>query len=168
MAWFRNRTTDPTGDPPTLQGGERIAFVVLEGADTGASLLVAPPEAEIGRGDETVSADGKLLLRDRSVSTFQARLRHAKGAWLLEHDSAATNPTLVNGEAIQRKVIAPGDRIRMGRVMLEVRSPATIKLARPAAREEHTEVIRAGALLGMQLQASREAWGHLVIVKGPG
>lgn len=160
MPWFRNRSSD-TDDPPTLKSGERIAVVVLEGADAGASLLVTPPEVEIGRGDATLAAEGKLLLRDRSVSTFQARMRVAAGAWLLEHDSAATNPTLVNGEPIQRKTIAPGDRIRMGRVILEVRSPAGVQVARgrPAPREEQTEIIRIADVPGV--------WGHLAIESGP-
>jgi pSer/pThr/pTyr-binding forkhead associated (FHA) protein len=160
MPWFRNRSSD-SDDSPTLQSAERIAIVVLEGADPGASLVVTPPEVEIGRGDTTLAAEGKLLLRDRSVSTFQARLRATAGAWLLEHDSAATNPTIVNGEPIQRKTVAPGDRIRMGRVILEVRSPAGVEVARgrPAPREEHTEIIRIPDVPGV--------WGHLAIVSGP-
>jgi len=169
MAWFRNRSSS-TSDTPTLQGGERIAVVVLEGADSGVSLVVASPEVEIGRGDETATGDGRLLLRDRSVSTFQARLRYAKDGWLLEHDSAATNPTLVNGEPIQRKRIAPGDRIRIGRVLLEVRSPAAAQLARPApsASEERTEMIRADSVDTTQLRENTSLWGHLVILQGPG
>jgi hypothetical protein len=116
MAWFRNRSRGSTSDPPTVQGGERIAVVVLEGADVGASLVLSPSEIEIGRGEETLAAGGRLTLRDRSVSALQARLLHSKEGWVLEHGASATNPTLVNGELFGRRRIAPGDRIRMGRV----------------------------------------------------
>ena len=169
MKWFRNRSSSMS-DSAAQQGGEGITVVVVEGADSGAILAVVPPEVEIGRGDETAAGDGRLLLRDRSVSMFQARLSYAMEGWLLEHDSAATNPTLVNGEPIQRKLIAPGDRIRMGRVMLEVRSQATVQLARPAppAREEDTEAIRADAVDTTQLRGNPALWGHLVILQGPG
>jgi len=170
MSWFRNRSRGSASDPPTLQGGERIAVLVLEGADVGASLVLSPPEVEIGRGDETLAADGRLSLRDRSVSTLQARLLHGKDGWVLEHGAAATNPTLVNGELFGRRRIVPGDRIRMGRVLLEVRSPTAVATARPAAaeREMNTEMIRIDAVEATQLRGPRGPWGHLVVVLGPG
>jgi len=58
----------------------------------------------------------------------------------------------------------------MGRVMLEVRSQATVQLARPAppAREEDTEAIRADAVDTTQLRGNPALWGHLVILQGPG
>ena len=170
MAWFRNRKRDPAIDPPTLAGDDRLVIVVLEGADTGATLVLSRPEVEIGRGDETATRDGQLLLRDRSVSSVQARLSLAKEGWLLEHNPAATNPTLVNGEPGGRVRVAPGDRIRIGRVMLEVRSKAaqTTTWRAPAAREERTEMIRTDAAATTQLRASRDIWGHLLVVQGPG
>ena len=169
MAWFRNRSRPPASDTPTLRGDERITMVVLEGADTGASLAVSPPSVEIGRGDETVAREGMLFLRDRSVSTLQARLSLAKEGWLLEHNPEATNPTLVNSEPARRVLVAPGDRIRMGRVMLEVRSRAQQVARRaPVAHAEPTEMIRADAAATVQVQVGRGLWGHLVIVSGPG
>ncbi len=173
MAWFRNRgkgSGADARDADTLQADERISVVVLEGADTGASLLVAPPGVEIGRGDETVVRDGRLTLRDRSVSNFQARLALGKDGWGIEHIALATNPTLVNGDPVQRKLVLPGDRLRLGRVMLEIRSRAARQVARPApaAREEHTEMIRADAVATTQLRVGRGLWGHMLIVQGPG
>ena len=137
MAWFRNRSRSPTSQPPTQRGNEGIAIVVIEGTDTGASLVVSQPEVEIGRGERTVAGDGKLWLRDRSVSNSQARLGLADEGWVLEHNPDATNPTLVNDEPPRRKLVAPGDRIRIGRVVLEVRSKAKQQAAQRAraARE---------------------------------
>jgi pSer/pThr/pTyr-binding forkhead associated (FHA) protein len=142
---------------------------VLEGADTGASLIVSQPAVEIGRGEETAASEGRLALRDRSVSSLQARLSLAKEGWLLEHNPEATNPTLVNGEPARRLLVAPGDRIRMGRVLLEVRSHALQQVARraPAAREERTEMIRVDAAATTQISVGRGLWGHLVMLQGP-
>ena len=169
MAWFRNRSRSPSGDAPTLAFEERIALAVLEGSDTGTSLAVSSHALEIGRGDETAAIDGRIGLRDRSVSILQARLARGAGGWLLEHNPEATNPTLVNGEAIQRKRIAAGDRIRMGRILLEVRAGASSEIAerRPGAREEHTEMIRMDAVATTQLRPGG-LWGHLAVVRGPG
>ncbi len=173
MAWFRNRSRgsrEPASAAPTLRGDEQIAAVVLEGADTGASLVVSAPEVEVGRGDETASSDGRISLRDRSVSIFQARLVLGKDGWHVEHEAGATNPTLVNGEPVLRKLVAPGDRIRMGRVMLEIRARPPQKPARRAAAEHaaHTEMISADAIATTQLRVGRGFWGQLLIVQGPG
>ncbi len=153
-----------------MAGDERIVIAVLEGTDTGTSLSISAAEYEIGRGAETSVADGRINLRDRSVSTHQARLERGRDGWLLEHNSAATNPTLVNGEPIRRKPIAAGDRLRMGRVMLEVRSGTleSIPAPRPRAREEHTEVIRIDSVTTTRHGAGHGIWGHLVVVTGPG
>jgi pSer/pThr/pTyr-binding forkhead associated (FHA) protein len=171
MSWFRNRSRGSASDPPTLQGGDRLAVVVLEGADTGASFVVSPPGVDIGRGDETLATPKRLSLRDRSVSALQARLRHSRDGWTLEHGVAATNPTLLNGEIVARKHVAPGDRIRMGRIMLELRSPNALATARPPATSEpeaHTEMIRLDAVEATQLRQAEGPWGFLVVVLGPG
>ena len=39
MAWFRNRSRSPASQPPTLRGNEGIAIVVIEGTDTGRSVV---------------------------------------------------------------------------------------------------------------------------------
>jgi pSer/pThr/pTyr-binding forkhead associated (FHA) protein len=173
MAWFRNRNTGsrkPDDDAPTLHGDERVSVVVLEGEDTGADLVLAAAEVEIGRGAATLADGGRLTLRDRSVSNVQARLVLGQDGWSIEHNALATNPTLVNGDPVRRKRIAPGDRIRMGRVMLELRSRAAPRIGRgaPAAHEEHTELIRVDSIATTQLRAAPGQWGHLLIVQGPG
>ncbi|MEX2205971.1 MAG: adenylate/guanylate cyclase domain-containing protein [Myxococcota bacterium] len=173
MAWLRNRSSGSrkqAEDAPTLHGDERVSITVLEGADTGADLMLTAAEVEIGRGAETLADGGRLTLRDRSVSNVQARLVFGKDGWSIEHNALATNPTLVNGDPVQRKGVAPGDRIRMGRVMLELRSRPARQVGRaaPAVREEHTEMIHADALATTQLRVGRELWGQLLIVQGPG
>jgi len=173
MPWFKSRSKDSGSaaqhpgpaaqDAETLPGEERISAVVLEGADAGASLLVSPPQVEIGRGDETAARAGRLSLRDRSVSNLQARLSFGNDGWWLEHNPAATNPTLLNGAPVVRERVRSGDRLRLGRVTLELRS----RSVRPAAREERTEMISAEAIATTQLRVGPAPWGHLRIVQGP-
>jgi class 3 adenylate cyclase len=73
---------------------------------------------------------------------------------------------------VSRRGVGPGDRIRIGRVMLEIRP--LYETAAPAARgAEHTEIIH------MDLADSEDAqttivrapvgvWGHLSVLQGPG
>src|SRR5262245_53859232 len=112
MPWFSKRPTGGSGDDaPTRRGLPRLALVVLDGADPGAELRLAHFAAELGRGDETRARGDRLLLRDRSVSTRQAKLLPGLEGWTLEHIASASNPTVVNGRAVERKLLAVGDRI---------------------------------------------------------
>ena len=163
MPWFSKRSGgDPSDDAPTRRGRTRLALVVLEGTDPGAELRLGHFDAELGRGDETRARGDRLTLRDRSVSTRQARLLPGADGWTLEHLPSAANPTLVNGKPVERRVLAPGDRIAIGRVLLEVRVAT-------AAVEAKTEIVRiqpnADQTAIMRLGA--ESWGHLEILRGP-
>ncbi len=72
---------------------------------------------QIGRADAC-----HVKLSDTYVSQFHARVFPKDGAWFVE-DLGSTNGTFLN----QRKVTAPselrgGDKLRMGKTMLELRS----------------------------------------------
>jgi pSer/pThr/pTyr-binding forkhead associated (FHA) protein len=168
MSWWKRRSRgESVGAVPAA---DSLALVVVEGADRGARLGAAHAEVEIGRGDETSSREGRLRLRDRSVSARQARLRFEGGRWLLEHLATASNPTLLNGEAVRRRVVAPGDRIRMGRVLLEVRALGEAAAAAPGDREERTEVVRLdeSAAQTTVVRSDAGVWGHIAVLSGPG
>ncbi len=65
----------------------------------------------VGRGsgcDWVVQGD-----QAESVSQFHAQISLRDGSWLLQ-DTGSTNGTLVNGQRIQRRVLQPGDVIRLG------------------------------------------------------
>jgi pSer/pThr/pTyr-binding forkhead associated (FHA) protein len=166
MSWWNKRADRESRDPEPASG-PWLALIVVEGADRGARLSIDGPEFEIGRGDETSAREGRVRLRDRSVSSRQARLRLDHGSWQIEHLATAANPTLLNGEAVQRRAVGPGDKIRMGRVLLEVR-PLIAAVAPP--REEHTEIVRldAGAVETTVLRTPSGVWGHIVVLQGPG
>ncbi|HKC52398.1 MAG TPA: FHA domain-containing protein [Myxococcota bacterium] len=169
MSWWNRRSDRESREPDTLRSGPWLALIVVEGVDRGARLGIVCPEVEIGRGDETSARDERVRLRDRSVSSRQARLRLESEGWSLEHLATASNPTLVNGEAVQRRSVAAGDRIRMGRVTLEVQS---LTETDPAAKrgEERTEIIRVdeAAAQTTVIRAPSGVWGHIVVLQGPG
>ena len=169
MPWWNRRSGGESRAPDTQKNGPWLALLVVEGVDRGARLSVTQPDVEIGRGEETSAREGRVRLRDRSVSAKQARLAIEGNGWILEHLARAANPTLVNGEAVSRRGIAPGDRIRMGRVLLEVRLLA--EASRPAARtEEHTEIVRVdhAAAETTMIRMPAGVWGHLAVLEGPG
>ena len=162
MPWFNKRSGgDPGDDAPTRSGRTRLSLVVLEGTDPGAELRLGHFDAELGRGDETRARGDRLMLRDRSVSTRQARLLPGADGWTLEHLASAANPTLVNGKPVERRLLAPGDRIAIGRVLLEVRTAtpqeAKTEIVRLQPSADQTAIMRLGG----------ESWGHLQIVRGP-
>lgn len=99
-----------------------LELLVLEGEDTGQQFTIDASEVAITRGKPRSGMPGAILLRDPTISGRQAIIRTGDGRTVIEHHSGATNPTLVNGEIIDVQEIGPGDRIQMGRVLLEVRT----------------------------------------------
>ena len=83
----------------------------------------------MGRGVPEQARGRRIGLSDPTVSPQQATIHVSGRDVAIEHRIGATNPTLVNGRAIERAAIRPGDRIQMGRTVLEVRSREGISLS---------------------------------------
>ncbi|HEX6203384.1 MAG TPA: GAF domain-containing protein, partial [Thermoanaerobaculia bacterium] len=111
-----------SGPPPlTLAyrfGDEEHSFL-LSGADA----------VTVGRGLEN-----RLILPDPSVSRRHAEFRPGDVGWTVV-DSGSTNGVAVNGRPVSESPFAPGDRLRLGSVDLEVR-PAPAGLAAAAEEED--------------------------------
>jgi pSer/pThr/pTyr-binding forkhead associated (FHA) protein len=153
-----------------------LELMVVEGADTGRQFTLEGGEVAIGRGDPASGRVGAVLLADATISSRQALVHLGPDGAILEHLPDATNPTLVNGNEIRRKSIQPGDRIRMGRTVFEVREREGMSLSgltevmtesrrtqaylpsleTPATAADRTEVRRVGG-----------AWGRLRVERGP-
>jgi len=71
----------------------------------------------IGRGR---SAD--LMLNEATISRAHALFGLESGRPFVQ-DLGSTNGTLVNGERAERKLLADGDELRMGRLVLRIRIP---------------------------------------------
>ncbi len=60
-----------------------------------------------------------IALDDRTISRQHARIRYEKGAFVI-YDLASANGVFINGSQVQRRVLAHGDRVKLGQVMLGV------------------------------------------------
>ncbi len=70
------------------------------------------------------SPDNDICLKSSLVSRHHCRIEHdERGTWLADLDSA--NGTSVNGERVQSKRLAVGDRVQVGQVRIEVGSLPT-------------------------------------------
>jgi len=103
--------------PPTSDGRpvpRSLALTDEHGASIGAVPLTGA--VQVGR-----SPSCQIPLTDTFASSIHARLFARDGSWFVE-DLGSTNGTYVN----ERRVTAPaeikvGDRVRVGRTLLEVR-----------------------------------------------
>src|SRR3970282_2502659 len=108
--------TELVGDPPDAAPGARQAYLlVMAGTNLGEMIKVSAEPMIIGR-----SRTAGLRLLDEGVSREHARLDR-DGADLVIHDIDSRNGTFINGERIDRHVLAEGDRIQLG-------CPAILKL----------------------------------------
>lgn len=101
-----------------------LELVVLEGGGRGARHSLTGPHVVLGRLDSSESpAYGNLLFPEPTVSRLHATLDWDESAnrYLLTHRSA-TNATLINKLKVTKpRHIAPGDKIQMGKLLLELR-----------------------------------------------
>ncbi|HTJ41550.1 MAG TPA: ATP-binding protein [Kofleriaceae bacterium] len=91
--------------PPPL-GTARL--VCVAGADVGRSYACGDAPIVIGRSDRA-----NIRVRGPDVSRSHARVSWHEGACVVE-DLGSSNGTSVNGLAITRRVLRPGDRIQIG------------------------------------------------------
>ncbi len=100
-------------------GDASIDLLVVAGPDAGQRFTFDAREGVIGSAPpEGVS--GSIRLSDPSIAREQARLWWEGHDLCLSHVDGATQPTRVNGVARGHAVLAPGDRIQVGSVVLEV------------------------------------------------
>src|SRR5688572_19447465 len=98
--------------------GRRIpsVLVLVDGRGPDSVDLV-PPETLLGR-DESCH----VTIPDSSVSHRHARIYHSDGEWHVE-DLGSTNGTFVNERPLTRAmVLRPGDKVAIGRSVLEARA----------------------------------------------
>ncbi len=92
-----------------------LAWVVaLNGPQAGQEYRLQKI-TDIGRESD----HNDVVLNDPTISRQHARIRYEKGAFVI-YDLASANGVFINGEQVQRRVIAHGDRIKLGQMMLGV------------------------------------------------
>ncbi len=141
--WFR--ASRSRGGKKAKDGPEDLVFelLVLEGEDAGQRFTVDGNVVSIHRGKPSASVPGEIVLTDPTVSSRQATIRQTSEGLFIEHREEATNSTSVNGREISIERIRAGDRISMGRTVLEVRSRPGISLTELIQKVDPADVQRA-------------------------
>jgi pSer/pThr/pTyr-binding forkhead associated (FHA) protein len=116
-------------EPPRPPAEPPVELVISDGPDAGRRLAL-DGELVLGRG---VEGDGKLG-GDRQLSRRHARLTRDPSGRLVLEDLGSANGTFVNGERVHgRRVLEPGDSIRVGSTTLELVAPGAAQARPPAA-----------------------------------
>jgi pSer/pThr/pTyr-binding forkhead associated (FHA) protein len=102
---------------------EKLGALVLGSEDGAYSLTIAPrAQLTVGRSQDLVD----FVIDERTISRKHARIRHT-GAECFVEDEGSKVGTFVNETRVEGPVaIHPGDRVRIGKVVL-------IVSARPAS-----------------------------------
>lgn len=119
-AW-RNRDTHESS-------GSIMELMVLAGEDAGNQFTVEGDLVLVGRGHPESGQTDVIRLEDKSISHRQAWIRRESTGSSIEHIQSAANPTFVNGVEIGRVRLSVGDRIEMGRVVIDVRARSGMNL----------------------------------------
>lgn len=89
-----------------------VSFQVIDGVDKGRTFLNLETPVTIGREE-----GNGIRLNDDRVSRFHAKVQEDQGQVVLT-DLDSTNGTRINGEAVQLRLLRPGDRVNLGRSTL--------------------------------------------------
>ena len=106
----------PTPPPPPAEQGPAELVMIVKGK-RGRAFPLTNERVVIGR-----LADSDVPLTDPGVSRRHAEVRHENGDYVLV-DLGSTNGTMVNESQVGERTLEPGDRITIGRTVLEFRRP---------------------------------------------
>jgi hypothetical protein len=98
-------------------GADTAQLVVHEGAET-RTVVLTKDATTIGR-----LAECDVVVQDRGASRRHAQIRLHDGAYVLT-DLGSTNGTRLNGQTVQSRPLADGDRITIGATTIEFRRGA--------------------------------------------
>jgi hypothetical protein len=94
-------------------GGRAVVVVHEDGAER--TVALTSDSVTIGR-----LADCDVVLTDKGASRKHAQLKRRGDAWTIT-DLGSTNGTRLNGQTIQSRELADGDKITIGSTLLEFR-----------------------------------------------
>jgi hypothetical protein len=107
-----SQTAVPSGD---AQADTAVELVLLERGKPREAFRLDKDRVSIGRLDES-----DVTLADPGVSRRHAEVRRQDGEYVVV-DLGSTNGTMVNESTITERTLRPGDRITIGRSVLEFR-----------------------------------------------
>jgi len=135
-------------------------LVVIRGARLGTRVPLDNAQTTIGRDS---SCD--FQISERSVSRAHCRItRHAETFWL--EDLGSTNRTMLNGNTVDRKLLADGDQVRVGSSVLKfigagnIESDYHLELHENAVRDVLTGLYNRRQLIGVLEHEIRKRRGR--------
>lgn len=93
------------------------SFLVLQGADQGASYQLDPLDQGLGEVGIGRGAGNAIRLHDTEASRSHAKITLSGGTYVLT-DLNSSNGTFVNGKAIRSRELRSGDQVQFGRTVL--------------------------------------------------
>lgn len=109
-------TGPPTSGGPVRSGGAGPSLVLMEDGQALREYGLTTEPATIGR-----LAGCEIEIHDPGASRRHAEVRR-RGSEFVLTDLGSTNGTLVNNATVRERVLEHGDRITIGRTVLEFRS----------------------------------------------
>jgi pSer/pThr/pTyr-binding forkhead associated (FHA) protein len=106
---------EPEVAPPAGESPSGAELVLIEDGQRSKIFPLERDRVIIGR-----LADSDVVLSDPGASRRHAEIRRENGQFVLQ-DLGSTNGTLVNDEAVDERTLQEGDRIGIGRTVLEFR-----------------------------------------------
>jgi signal transduction histidine kinase len=98
------------------------SLFVIQGRDQGARFELDSDAASFSLGRE---AGNRIQLHDTEVSRHHAELRRAGDDFILT-DLGSSNGTFVNNQRIERRELASGDQVQVGRTVMLFTGPAEV------------------------------------------
>jgi two-component system, NtrC family, response regulator AtoC len=127
----------------------------------GARVLPLPDGARfvIGR-----TADADIVISERSLSRMHATITADKGVVVVE-DLQSKNGTKINGEAIQRAPLRPGDELTMGKVAGTLLQPESAsRWVEPPTKAADGPVIQSPAMIVLYETVERFASSNIPVL----
>ncbi|MCX8039016.1 MAG: serine/threonine-protein kinase [Planctomycetota bacterium] len=93
----------------------RLVMRANDGTTRAIDLEPGPAGVIIGR----LAEHAEIVIPDAQVSRAHCRLRPSEEGWVVE-DLGSRNGTWLNGQRVQRAVVMPGDRLRIGSCVLHL------------------------------------------------
>ncbi len=135
----------------------RIVFISPQGG--GRSYALTGDQVSIGR-----ATANDIVLKDPRASRMHLRLERKAGSWRLQ-DLDSANGVFVNGQRVQRAILAPGDLITIGKDVLRYEEgPDAPSRPPPINTQADLERTLASATLAMTL--NNPVAPHLVVYSG--
>lgn len=99
------------GEDEGAEGGRATVVIREDGSER--TVALASDTVTIGR-----LADCDVVLKDKGASRKHAQLKLRDGTWTLT-DLGSTNGTRLNGQTVQSRELADGDKITIGTTVIE-------------------------------------------------